>query len=338
LAAPDEIDRRFNPKLPPDARITTVFEQNDGRLLVAGSVLPPEHSKVQSLTFFIRLRANGQPDPTFRPQRNGLEILDVGEITERADGIGVIGTFRVGNEGAIRSAVVFQHNGKLAPYTPATNFGKGTWLPDGGIAFDGFDHNQTYGRIGFLDANGAGPIYVDIPYEQSQFVWLKGMPDGDVVGYLFRPPSVPPGQPRRLMYSMQNGGAGFDFYPDPIAALGPSNTLYLATDGLVLWRGARPFIYQLPDAIFDHLPRDIPCLAPQSDGSVVYSMRYTVHGTNFIFRCASDCSNDQTFPTLLPNAPVNGLLALHNGKTLAWGDFTEINGTPIPGFVRLNSE
>jgi hypothetical protein len=62
-----------------------------------------------------------------------------------------------------------------------------------------------------------------------------------------------------------------------------------------------------------------------------------VHGTNFIFRCAPDGSNDETFPTLLPNGPVNGLLALRNGQMLAWGDFTEINGVSVPSLVRLNS-
>ena len=332
------MDRRFRPKLPANARVTTVFEQSDGRLLIAGMTTSASGNKALPSPFLVRLRANGPLDRTFRPQQRGdLNILGINEITERADGIGIIGTFRVGN-GDQRNAIVLERNGKLTSYHPAANFDKGTWLPDGGIAFEGFSHNEPYGRVGFLDATGAGPTFADTPYRQSQFVWLRGMADGDVIGYLFRPAPVPPGESRQLIYSMRNGGR--EWRPDdtPIPARGPSNTLFLATDFLILWRGAGPFHYQLPAAIFDRLPRTIPCLAPQSDGSVVYSVRYTVHGTNFIFRCASDGSNDETFPTLLSNGPVNGLLALRNGQTLAWGDFTEINGTPVPSLVRLNSK
>jgi hypothetical protein len=335
LAGPGEIDRRFKPKLPANARVTTVFEQSDGRLLVGGNVESVPESKVLPFAFFVRLRANGQLDHTFRTQREGLVVLGVNQIIEREDGIGVIGGFLLGTDTRSQNAVVFERNGKLTGYTPATNVVKGTWLPDGGIAFEGFQHGYN-GRIGFLDANGAGPVYVSTPYLDSQFVWLKGMPDGDVIGYLFRPPGTGPGEPRRLMYSMLHGGIQWREDKTPVPALGPSNTLYLATDRLILWRGAGPFLYELPTAIEPRLPRAIPCLTVRMDGSVVYSM--TSHGANFIFRCNQDGSDDQTFPTLLPNGPVNGLLALRNGQILAWGDFTEIDGAPAKNLVRLNSE
>jgi hypothetical protein len=337
FAAPGDVDRRFKPKLPPNARVTTVFEQSDGRLLVAGHIVSAPGSKALSSTFFIRLRANGQPDPSFRPQRSGLIIHDVGEMMERGDGIGVIGSFQEGTNGPLRNAVVFERSGKRAPYQPALPFSKGTWLPDGGIAFDGFLHGSN-GRIGFLDANGEGPIYVETPYADAQFVWLQAIPDGDVVGYLFRPAPVPPGEPRELMYSLRAGGFRFPDGPVPIPALGPSNTLFLATDYLLLWRGAGPFVYQLPSAVFDRLPRTIPCLAAHPDGSVVYSVRYTDGRSTFIFRCTPTGANDETFPTLMPNGPVTGLLALRSGKTLAWGDFTKINDVPARQLVRLSHE
>jgi hypothetical protein len=337
-ATPGSIDRRFKPKLPAGARITTVFEQRDGRLLVAGTSTSTTGNKALLLPFVLRLRANGQLDRTFRPQRDGLIILGIDEITERADGLGLIGTFQIRGDDRQRNAVVLERNGQLTPYVPAVNFAKGTWLPDGGIAFDGFHHAETYGRIGFLDAAGAGPAYLETPYRQAQFAWLRGIRDGDVIGFLYRPAPVPPEEPRQLIYSMRNGGHEWRSDQAPIPALGPSNTVYLATDFLQRWGGSGPFDYQLPAAIFHRLPRTIPCLAPRSDGSVVYSVRYTVHGTNFIFRCLPDGSNDETFPTLLPNGPVNGLLALRTVGILAWGDFTAINGVPVSSFVRLKAE
>jgi hypothetical protein len=337
-ATPGSIDRRFKPKLPAGARITTVFEQRDGRLLVAGTSASSSGNKALQTPFLVRLRANGQLDRSFRPLRDGLTIFGIDEIAERVDGIGLIGTFQTHGDGRRRNAVVLERNGKLVPYAPAANFARGTWLPDGGIAFDGFAHDVTYGRIGFLDASGAGPTYMETPYQQAQFAWLRAAGDGDVIGFLFRPAPVPPGEPRQLIYSTRHGGHEWRADQTPTPAFGPSNTLYLATDSLQLWRGAGLFHYQLPDAIFDRLPRTIPCLAPQSDGSIVYSVRYTVHGTNFIFRCAPDGSNDETFPTLLPNGPVNGLLALRTGGIIAWGDFTALNGAPVNNLIRLRAE
>jgi hypothetical protein len=184
--ASGEIDRRFKPKLPADARVTKVFEQSDGRLLIAGITATAPGNKALPSPFLVRLRTNGSLDRAFRPQRDGLKIFGVDEMMERSDGIGVIGSFQTG-EDQWRNAVVLERNGKLTSYRPAANFDKGTWLPDGGIAFEAFNHSDTHGRIGLLDATGAGPTYVNTPYHQSQFGWLRAMEDGDVIGYLFRP-------------------------------------------------------------------------------------------------------------------------------------------------------
>jgi hypothetical protein len=359
FATPGDLDIKFKPDLPQDFAVTLILEQSDGRLLIAGN-----SSAVGSDGFYtyylLRLRANGRTDPTFQLLRRRAELV-IGpalDITERADGtIGAIGPFVPRTRGSsAQSAVVFQRNGRLTAYSPATNFTLGTWMPDGGIAFDATPHRDFYEglapweQLGQLSRSGDDVLVRQLPYRGDPFRWLKSLPDGNVLAiFAARPAGA--GSTYHLLYSSRWGGLRFEWnygFPIPSVIQGPSNTIYVASSytgpgtGIVRygpgWQQDERFVYAYPAGGASPLAVKYTCMASQTNGKLIYSVCAELGSTNYLFRCDETGQNDTTFHVAPVSAAVHGLLTLRNRQVLVWGDFTEFNGTPAQKLVRLNTD
>lgn len=98
-----------------------------------------------------------------------------------------------------------------------------------------------------------------------------------------------------------------------------------------------------PDATFrpgDAANNKIRCIALQSDGKMIVGGDFTEYNgkpLGYITRLNTAGKNDNTFKTGTgANAAISNVLIQKNGKIIVAGNFTDYNGTPTKGLIRLN--
>jgi hypothetical protein len=371
---PGEVDESFRPGLPAHHIVTAVFEQEDGKLLVGGSVSPVTWDEV---AFLVRLKPDGKVDESFHVRwgKPGVDsdAWGISQIQVRPNGdIGVLGwDFSLIRGTPLNGAAVFTRNGTLRKWYGTEEIPRGgSFFPDGSILYPSttnfwFTLPGVYAQLRQLDPNGnvawsSGAIAPPSPVKgkSNLFAWCRALPDGTMVGGLMNVVETwyRPWQPvqdyrntRYYLYSsawgqMQiNIGSGGPIDARKayaVVAPGPTNSLYLAGGphlGILTRRLAG---WQIDPSFNFQSPETngtIRAMAVQPDGKVVYC--FIAGGTNQLYRCNTDGSHDLTFGFgAQADASVQSLLVLRSGRILAWGSYMDADGIRRQTFVRLNTE
>ena len=241
--------------------------------------------------------------PTFAPNGFGV-FTSINDLDVAADGaVLVAGAWDTVNGISRRNLIRLQSAGNvdLGFTSPDVQLGHGVEiLPDGKILFSGRVDISGISRIARYNADGSPDnTYVMDP----SVVSILNSWSLDDLGRVVFLGSTTTGV--RLVRLLANGSLDTSFAPN-ITLFGTVNLLAVQTDGKVLIAGA-------------------------------YTQMNGVERNSFS-RVNADGSLDSSFdPGSGFNNPPSQFAIQTDGKILAAGEFTNYNGTPVPGIVRINT-
>ena len=273
--------------------------QNDGKMLVGG------FDSFGSPLYLIRLNSDGTRDTSFNPVLNGIVRCAL-EVS--AGKLIVAGNFTSAGGTSRNRIARLNSDGTLdATFDPGTG-ADGTvnrvrQLSDGKLLIGGslynYAGNSTAGRLARLTADGA----LDLSFNAT-----TALNNGGVEDILLLPDG-----------KIHVCGS---FLSGRIIRLESSGAL---------------------DSGFSASANgDLYTIMRQSDGRLIVTGGYTtMNGASrrTIARLTADGTLDSSFnvtPRYLGS--INSLVQLPAGKVLVGGDFSHLNGTPLPNFARLNSD
>lgn len=372
-AQPGSVDLSFVPELDTNFHVHAVWEQTDGKLLVAGHrgiSYQPTNATI------LRLNTDGTLDRKF-PQREimrgdfGIRIAAIRQRSDRK--IMVVGSFG-GYDGRPRKdAFLLHRNGRLASTTFPVNQGSPGFGPgrcaiqnDGAVLYHAPDPNVYYGcSLRHIDSRGrldSDPMLLGAKWwriERMQMSHQTHLTFGVLTdGYHEdRPFYALPSNEVHWIPSPHTGRI------DSFAALN-DRTYYLAGNGISYGRQViesnrwvSKATYQIARFTEDGLDtgflfaftssqpefyEDVD-IAAQSDGRVLYTTwRYTpAQGWAFVFgRVETNGAPEVTFAPALPDdlTPIERVKphVLRDGKILLVGPFLSCGGLPRIRLVRLH--
>jgi uncharacterized delta-60 repeat protein len=329
------VDTTFYPD--PDAPVSSVAVQSDGKIVVAGTFTEFEqNANVGNLSpapvagptvdrnYIARINTDGSVDATFDPDPNGgltyVTVLANGQIifggnfneiqpNETGNPANREGIARVNTDGSVDPSFDPAFNGTVDTITQ---------LPDGSLFVGG----------NFTTVQEGGAV---------------------LIGGNFLNVSATPAAHLARLNSDSTLDSSFLAHPD-----GPVNAMVPFVNGTVLVGGAFANVDGVPRANLLRLNADssvdtsfntavngaVDSIALQQNGQVLIGGAFTSAGgqnTAYFARLGSSGSPDSSFAPAV-NGIVDAIAVQPNGKIVIAGSFTSVDGAAVSNLARLNSD
>jgi uncharacterized delta-60 repeat protein len=356
------LDDAFNPN--PNATVSSIVLQPDGKILVAGNFSGPNSIGGQARNFIARLDGGTGSVDSFNPLANS----SVSAIAVQPDGKIVVGGFftHIGGQPRNRIARLDATTGAADPFDANASGGVLSIAVqvDGGILAGGLFSNiggQTRNHIARLSpATGLADSFD--PNANGNVASIALQVDGKIlVGGTFNGASSIGGQTRNRMARLDAGtGLADSFNPN---ASNTVDVIAVQADGRILACGSftniggqARFLFARLDATtgaadsFDPNPNNVVnAIALQPDGKIVAGGNFSGatgmggQPRNRIARLEVDGRLDQTlnlgaFGLSLGSSVVKATAIQPDGKILIGGSFSSVLTVPRNNMARLNTD
>ena len=314
LAADGSVDPTFAPGAGFDTTVSSLALQSDGKILAGGSFTS---FALAPVGFIARLNANGSRDPSIPAGSGFLSGSQVLSIAVQGDGKIVAGGVFTSYNGTVANRLV-----RLDGATGAIDSDFGTAM---GTGFGGTVNAVAVQADGRILVGGSFATLNDLPQFSLARLTTAGAPDPSVVASVRTPGTVIAAQPvagGKLViggaFTHVNNVAVFN-----IARLSADGTTDTTFDSGTGFNGA------------------VRSIVLQGGGQLVVGGSFTTYKdaiANRIVRLSADGATDTAFAGAIGtgfNGQVNSLVQIPDGRIVAGGTFTTLNGVSSNRIARI---